>query len=193
MIGTLISKIRNDLKLSKTDISKKIGVDVGHLTHIEKEERNPSHKTLKAICDNLDVPYTPVMQTYDFELTEDQKKYDIVNHIKYDSVPVFSSISGFSKCPAEYRSATFVLKNNSNDMMPKIKPDDYLFVQCNCPLSNRDVGLFEYDNKIICRKFIIRKTDVVLRAEDDSIEDIILTKESKFFIIGKVLGSSENI
>ena len=188
MIGSLIAKIRKDLKISKTDISKNIGVDIGHLTHIEKEERNPSHKTLKAICDNLNVPYTPLMQTYDFELTEDQKRYDVVNHIKYDSIPVFNTFNGFSKCPAEYRNATFVLKNYSSDMNPKIKPNDYMFIQCNCPLSNRDIGLFEYENKLLCRKFIIRKTDVVLRAEDDSIEDIVLTKDSNFYIIGKVLG-----
>lgn len=188
MIGSLIAKIRKDLKLSKTEMSKNIGIDIGHLTHIEKEERNPSHKTLRAICDNFNVPYTPLMQTYDFELTEDQTRYDVVNHIKYDSIPVFDKISRFSKCPAEYRSATLVLKNWTTDMAPKINVDDYMFIQCNCPLSNRDIGIFEYENKFIVRKFIIRKTDVVLRAEDDTIEDIILTKDANFYIIGKVLG-----
>ena len=44
-------------------------INIGHLTHIEKGERNPSHKALKTLSIALDVPYQPLMYTYDKELT----------------------------------------------------------------------------------------------------------------------------
>ena len=65
MIGSVIAKIRKDKNMSKTDLAKMTNIDIGHLTHIEKEERNPSHKALRAICNSLDVPVQPIMNTYD--------------------------------------------------------------------------------------------------------------------------------
>ena len=59
MLGSLIAKIREDRNMSKTDLAKMTGINVGHLTHIEKGERNPSQKALKSICDALNVPYEP--------------------------------------------------------------------------------------------------------------------------------------
>ena len=44
-----------------------------------------------------------------------------------------------------------------------------------------------YNDKILIRRFIIRKNDLVLRAEDPSIDDIILFDDSDFYIIGKIL------
>ena len=55
MLGSLIAKIREDRNMSKTDLAKMTGINVGHLTHIEKGERNPSQKALKSICDALNV------------------------------------------------------------------------------------------------------------------------------------------
>lgn len=78
-------------------------------------------------------------------------------------------------------------------MVPKIKVGEIVYIQSNAPLTNRDFGLFEYNGNFIFRRFIVRKKDLVLRAEDNSIEDIILTKDSKFNILGKVLGTSDPI
>ncbi len=191
MIGKVIAKIREDKKVSKTDLSKIINIDVGHLTHIEKEERNPSHKALKSICTALNIPYQPLMYTYDKDLTEEQESYKVASHIKYDSIPVISSIDGFAKCPPEMRSATFVLKINDNDMAPKYMAGSSVFVELNAPLSSKDVGIFEYEGKIIIRKFIVRRTDIVLRAENNNISEIVVTKDDNFYIIGKVLGPAD--
>ena len=74
MIGDILAKIRKDKKISKTDLAKVTNINVGHLTHIEKGERNPSHKALKTLCLALDVPYQPLMYTYDKELTRRTKR-----------------------------------------------------------------------------------------------------------------------
>ena len=42
MIGDLIAKIRKDKKISKTDLAKATNINIGHLSHIEYGERNPS-------------------------------------------------------------------------------------------------------------------------------------------------------
>ena len=178
MIGDLIAKIRKDKKISKTDLAKATNINIGHLSHIEYGERNPSHKALKSLCIALKVPYQPLMYTYDKNLSLEQKEYVAQNHIKYDGIPIISSIDGFATCTEETQNATFVLKINNDEMSPK--------------LNNKDFGIFEVDNKLVIRKFIIRRNDIVLRAEKDGIEDIIVTKDSTFNIVGKILGSYNN-
>lgn len=188
MIGELIAKIREDKKISKTDLAKETNINVGHLTHIEKGERNPSHKALKSLCTALDVPYQPLMYTYDKKLTEEQQDYKAQYHVKYDSIPIFSNIAGFAKCPIEYNTASCVIRVANNDMAPKYKEGSFVYIEFNSPLANKDIGIFEYEGKMLLRKFIIRKNDLVLRAEDSSIQDIVVTKDSNFYIVGKVLG-----
>lgn len=191
MIGDMLSKIREDKNLSKTNIAKETNINVGHLTHIEKGERNPSHKALKALCDALNVPYQPIMYTYDKKLTQEQLDYEVVNHIKYDSVPMFDNLVGFANVPKEYSSASICLRVEDDSMSPKFKQNDYVFIELNTPLNNKDFGLFEYKGEYLIRKFIVRKNDLVLRAEVDDIPDIIITSKDNFYIIGKVLGKLE--
>ena len=77
-------------------------------------------------------------------------------------------------------------------MSPKYKLGSIVYVEMNTPLNNKDIGIFEYEGKLIIRKFIIRRKDIVLRAEKDEIEDIIVTKDMNFNIIGKILGTADN-
>ena len=56
MVGALLEQIRKDRKMSKTTLSDLTGINVGHLTHIEKGERNPSLKALISICNALKIP-----------------------------------------------------------------------------------------------------------------------------------------
>lgn len=191
MIGDLLEKIRKDKKVSKTDLAKMTNINIGHLSHIEKGERNPSHGALKSICNALHIPYQPLFYTYDKNLTVEQKEYDMPKHIKYDSIPVVSSIDGFKQCPDEMQSASFVLKINNDDMGAKLKIGSFAYIEINSPLNNKDIGLFEYEGKLIIRKFILRKKDIVLRADKEGIEDIVVTKDSPFYIIGKVLGTTD--
>ena len=50
MIGDMIAKVRKEKGMSKTEISRLTNINIGHLIHFEKGERNPSHKALKNIC-----------------------------------------------------------------------------------------------------------------------------------------------
>ena len=187
MLGDLLFKIRTDKKMTKTKLSNITNINIGHLTHIEKGERSPSHKALKEISKALGVPYKNLMSTYDFELTDEQKKYHVANHVHYNKLPIFGSLLGFASCDVETANADFVIFINDNSMAPKFNLGSYVFVKQNSPLSNRDYGVFMYNDKILIRRFIIRKNDLVLRAEDPSIDDIILFDDTDFYIIGKIL------
>lgn len=191
MIGELISRIREDRGMKKKDLAREANINIGHLTHIEKEERNPSHKTLKLLCDALKVPYQPIMKTYDIDLTEEQKRYKACDHIKYDSIPVFENLKTFSKLPRVFYNVSYALKVPDSSMSPKINEDEYVFIEENAPLSSKNMGLFEIDGKYVIRKFIIRRNDEVIRAEDSSIDEIVLDENSKYNIIGKIVGKAD--
>ena len=192
MIGRLIARIRNDKGLKKTELSNITGINIGHLTHIEKEDRNPSLKTLKTLCEGLDIPIQPLMYTYDKNLTDEQNDYHAVDHINYSSIPIVNSIIGYSACPSAIGSAAFIMRSFDDSMQPKIADSDFVYIELNTPLNNKDIGLFQYENHLLIRKFIIRKNDIVLRAEDNSIDDIVLNKNSEFFILGKILGKNNS-
>ena len=131
------------------------------------------------------------MYTYDRKLTEEQIGYNIIDHIKYDTIPMVDNISGFTKCPREHNSASICLRVNDDSMYPRFNAGSYVYVEFNAPLNNKDFGLFEYNGRYIIRKFIVRMNDLVLRAEQDNIEDIVITANDEFYIIGKVLGKLE--
>ena len=182
--------IRKDKNLTKAGIARGTNINTGHLTHIEKGERNPSHKVLKTMCKTMGIPYRPLMYTYDKELTEEHLSYKVVSHIPYDKIPTFDALGSLIDCPASYPGASIAVKINDTSMEPKLKKDSYAYIEFNTPLDNRDIGLFSYQGQLLIRRFIIRKDGVVLRAEDKEIKDICLDPKEEFYIVGKVLGTN---
>ena len=118
MIGDMLAKARKDKGMTKTDLAKVTDINIGHLTHIEKGERNPSHKALKVICKALNIPYQPLMFTYDKEITEEQSTYNPINHISYNKVLAVDKIDSFIDCPAKIPSAAIAIKVPDNSMEP---------------------------------------------------------------------------
>lgn len=193
MIGNMIARIRKDKGMSKTELAKETNINIGHLTHIEKGERNPSHKALRSICRALGVPHQPLMYTYDKILSDDQKFYKAPNHISYDKVLAVGSLDSFIECPSNLPSSALAIKIPDNSMEPKLPKDSYAFVELNSPLNNRDIGIFEYNNTIMIRRFIVRKDKLVLRADNKEIEEISLCEDDKFNIIGKIIGTNTGL
>ncbi len=189
MIGDMIARIRKDKNMSKTELAEKTNINIGHLTHIEKGERSPSYKALKAICKALDVPYQPTLFTIDKNMDEVHKEYKLVNHISYQEVPAVN-IENFISCPASMASASMAIKINDDSMEPKLKKDSYAYLALNMPLENKDIGLFSYKGQLLIRRFILRKDDIALRAEKKESDDICITKDDDFYIIGKILGTN---
>ena len=191
MIGDMIARARKEKKISKTQLAEQTNINIGHLTHIEKGERNPSHKALRSICKALDIPYQPLMYTYDKSLSEEQLFYKAVNHISYDKVLAVNLDNSFIKCPSSMSGAAIAVKMPDNSMEPKIQKDVYMFVEMNVPLNNRDIGIFECDKQILVRRFIIRRDKLVLRPENKDFEEIFVSENDNFNVIGKIIGTND--
>lgn len=186
MIGDMLAKARKDKGMTKTDLARVTDINIGHLTHIEKGERNPSHKTLKVICNALNIPYQPLMFTYDKEINEEQQTYNVTDCISYNKVLAIDKIGGFIECPAKLSSAAIAIKVPDNTMEPTFEKNSYVFVEPNAPLNSKDYGIFELNNSIIIRKFFSKKGKITLKADNKEIPEIKLSSEDNFCIIGKV-------
>lgn len=110
MIGDMIAKVRKEKGMTKTELAKLTDINIGHLTHIEKGERNPSHKALKNICKALDIPYQQLMYTYDKQVSEEQENYGLINHIAYNKIPAVNKLESFIDCPSSMPSASIAVK-----------------------------------------------------------------------------------
>ena len=185
MLGNLIERIRKEKCITKTDLSKVTGINIGHLTHIEKSTRNPSHKLLKTITTALNIPYESLYHTYDKELDDKQIEYNYINHIPYSKIPACSNID-LIDCPANFSNASFAFKAPDNSMNPVIKKNSYVFVEINGLVKNKDIGLFNINNEFVIRKLIYKKNNFILKANDKSFNDIHISDFDDFSIIGKI-------
>ena len=189
MIGDMIAKARKEKGMTKTELSRLTDINIGHLTHIEKGERNPSHKALKKICKALNIPYQQLMYTYDKTINEEQASYGVIEHISYNKIIAVDNITGFIDCPSNVPSSAIALKVKDNSMEKTFPKGSYVYVEFNSPLDNKDFGLFNYNNKIIMRKFYTKNGKITLKAENKDFDDIKVDDTSIFYIIGKILKS----
>ena len=186
MIGDMIAKARKEKGMSKTELARLTDINIGHLTHIEKGERNPSHKALKNICKALNIPYQQLMFTYDKAINEEQESYNVIKHISYTKLLAIDNIGGFIDCPPDIPSSAIAVKVKDDAMVPTIAKNSYVFVELNSPLSSKDLGVFCYNDKILIRKFISRNGKITLKAANSAVEDIKVSDSDTFYIIGKV-------
>lgn len=190
MIGSMLKKIRKDKNVTQSELSKNTKINLGHITHIENGERNPSYKALKNICKFLKVPYTLLMSIYDKKITDDQINYKVFDHINYNKIISIDSSYSLIDCPKDIHEASIAIKINSNAMEPTLKINSYAFIELSAPLEHKDIGLFLYDDELLIRRFFIRKKSLVLRADNKNLPDIILSENDEFKIIGKVIGTN---
>lgn len=187
MIGDMIAKARKEKGMTKTELARLTDINIGHLTHIEKGERNPSHKALKNICKALDIPYQQLMFTYDKTINEEQESYNVVQHISYNRIIAVDKISNFIDCPSNVPSSAIALKVSDDSMENKFQKNSYVFVEFNSPLNNKDYGLFSYNGDILIRKFMTRNGKITLKPDNKNYDNINVSNNDKFYIIGKIL------
>ena len=193
MIGDMISRVREEKNVVKSELARRTNINIGHIAHIEKGERNPSHRALKSICRALEIPYQPLMYTYDKVFTEEQKANNMQEHISYNKVLAVSSADSFIECPVDLPSACLALKIGDKSMEPRLEEGVYAFIEFNSPLENKDIGLFEYGGKILVRRYVVRKDSLVLRADNKEFDDIVLSSNDNYNIIGKVIGTNTGL
>lgn len=188
MIGDMIEKIRKEKGITKTELARRTGINIGHLTHIEKGERNPSRNALKKICEALDTPYQPLVYTYGKTVSEEQVEYGFLNYIPYNKVIAIDNINNLMDCPSSAPSSSLALKMPDNSMEKTINPDSYIFIEFNTLLNNKDIGLFNINNEFVIRRFYSKKGKITLKADNRKFPDINIKDSDNFYIVGKVIG-----
>lgn len=186
MIGNMISKIRKEQGITKTELANQTNINIGHLTHIEKGERNPSHKALKSICSALDIPYQQLLYTYDKNLSDKQVEYGYIDHISYNKIPAISKVDDYINCPSQFSNASFAYKVPDSAMAPIIKEGTYAFVEINGLIENKAIGLFKLNDTYLVRRLLYKKDKFVLRADNKDVKDITVNSRDIFQIIGRV-------
>ena len=187
MIGDMIAKARKAKGMTKTELARMTDINIGHLTHIEKGERNPSHKALKNICKALDIPYQQLMYTYDKNINEEQESYNVVKHISYDKILAVDNINSFIDYPANMPSAALAIKVPDDAISKHFPKDSYVFIEFNSPLNTKDYGLFSYNGQILMRKFYDRNGKIILKSDTPEYKDISINNNDTLYIIGKIL------
>lgn len=188
MIGDILSKIREEKGITKTELARRTGINIGHLTHIEKGERNPSQNTLKKICEALDTPYQPLLYTYGKTINEDQEKYGFINYIPYNKVLAIDNIKGFIDCPTSAPGSAIAIKVHDDSMNKNFSINSYAFVEFNTSLNNKDIGLFCVNNTFYIRRFYSKNGNITLKADNRIFPDININSTDLFYIVGKVVG-----
>lgn len=186
MIGNMLSKIRKEKGMSKTELAHETKINIGHLTHIEKGERNPSHKALRTICYALNIPYQPLSYAYDKTLSDDQIEYKYIDYISYNQVPAISKIDEYITCPYDFANASFAYKVPDNSMEPLVKEGSYAFIEINGLVDNKAIGLFKLNDEYLIRRLMYKNDKFVLRADNKEVKDITVNSKDTFQIIGRV-------
>lgn len=188
MIGKMLRKIRRDKEITQVMLSKKTGINLGHITHIEQEDRHPSISAFKSICNAIGTPYFPLMSIYDKDTTPNQEKYNIYEHLNYNKIISIDSSFSLIDCPSNMNTASFAITVPDDSMEPKFPHNSKVFIEFGAPLENRDFGLFLYDNELMIRRFIIKKNINALRPLNEDYTEILVSEDDNFQIIGKVVG-----
>ncbi len=71
-------------------------------------------------------------------------------------------------------------------MEPLFTKGAYVFIEFNSPLENKNIGIFSYNEKVLVRRFITKKGKIILRADNKKYDDIAVSADDSFYIIGKV-------
>lgn len=187
MIGDMIEKIRKEKGITKTELARRTGINIGHLTHIEKGERNPSRNALKKICEALDTPYQPLTYTYGKTVSAEQVEDGFLNYIPYNKVIAIDNINNLMDCPSSATTASLALKMPDNSMEKTINFGNYIFIEFNTLLNNKDIGLFCVNNEFVVRRFYSKKGKITLKADNRKFPDISIKDSDQFYIVGKVI------
>jgi transcriptional regulator with XRE-family HTH domain len=186
MIGDILSQARQDKGFSKTELSRITGINIGHLTHIEKGERNPSRKALRNICNALEISYQQLMYAFDKSIGETPAEYDLIKHLSYNKILAVESLAGFVDYPANASAASIAIKIKDASMEPEMEHGNYVYLELNTIPKNNEFGLFKVNNNLLIRKFIKKNDKITLETTNELYANTIVDDSDEFFIIGKI-------
>ena len=119
-------------------------------------------------------------------MTEDQVRFNLIESVPYNTVPLVSNIDDMIICPASIPDASiaFIMKDDS--MKSSVPKGTTVFVEFNSIPLHKELGLFKYGNSILVRRLIYRKNKLILKSDNLLTKDITIENGADVTIIGKV-------
>ena len=192
MLAHLLTKIRKDNHRSKFFVAKESNLDPGYISHVESQERVPSHNALKKICNALDVPYQQIMYTYDKAISEELVENDFLNLVPYHSIVAIDTFDNLINCPAKFGSSSFAVRLSDDSMEPKFLRGSYAFVEQNSPILPKEVGLFYFNGEFFIRRLLVTTSSYLLKPDNSNFKTLRISKKDEFYAIGKIIGTTDD-
>lgn len=186
MVGKIIRQERIKQHIKSKDLASAIGVDNGHLSHIEKGIRNPSKPILAKICKELNLSYQFMLNVAAHAVDEESETYDVTTYVPYKKI-LYTENFDLIDCPDDLREVSLVTKMNDDSMEPKIKKDSKLYVKYTSVLEPEDVCIALFNKKVVVREFSKKGEQIILKAQNKKYKNIVIESNSDFHIIGKIL------
>lgn len=84
------------------------------------------------------------------------------------------------------KKSTFFFRAQGASMSPLIYPNDVLVVDRSIAQKNGLVCVFTFEDRFICKRYFKTSTGIVLRSENRTFEDLVLTEEMNVVFWGVV-------
>lgn len=128
------------------------------------------------------------------------KVYDInLKIIKQYELPVSAGTGNFiyedtipyTSIYTEERKADFAIKISGDSMEPEISHGDILLVKKQEKINSGQIGIFIYDNEILCKRYRKNKKQISLISLNKKYNPIDISSNRRLDIVGLVLGKHE--
>lgn len=188
------------------DFSKALGITTEYLLGVN--ESKSKENTTKQILDNVfaklnDTRQEKVVAYAKSELDEqnkDSKVQEIAEYIvskKYDFYDdavsagtgqyVGTSQKEHISLPVDIE-CDYVVPVYGDSMEPEYHDGDYIFIESTVNVSDGEIGVFEFDGQTYVKKLILEYDHAYLHSLNDKYEDMKVTAESDFRVLGRVVG-----
>ncbi len=169
------------------------GVSQKHISHIEQGKTDPTIGTLSRIAAALRVPIGDLIADSSEGLASGLLK------IAYQ-LPVFKEVvvgdptsatqerpAALEVRPGQYVGGRYILKFRGHSMDPEIHSRDLLLVDNSVTAKADDIIACTINGKKMLRRYEKKRTTIVLRADDPSIDPVVVTADDEFQVHGVVL------
>ena len=210
LLGEVIKRYREENHLSMEAFAKKSGISKPYIGVIEnnshpgsKKPVHPSVRKIKMAAVAMDMDFDDLLNMIDEEISiENDNDDNSESTILSSRIPVLGrvaagvpidaieDITGYVEIPQNLavRGEFFGLKIRGNSMEPRIFDGDTVIVMSSKTAESGDIIIASVnESEVVCKKFIKYGRSKVLRSLNPTYDDIDVSKNPDFKIIGVVV------
>lgn len=187
--GRNLRYLRRKNKLSQSDIASFL--KYRNFTTIQKWEDGTSFPKISNVIKLSDYFKVDLDDFLNNDLSDEETiEVPIIGEVKagYGLYPFEENIGYEKILKKEATNDCFYLKVKGDSMIgARIFQDDLVLVSKCSDLKNNDIGLFILNDEATIKRIKFEDGNIFLIAENDDYEDVKITKDDNFRILGKVL------